>query len=113
MLRRPPRSTLFPYTTLFRSFKQSRKFMTEGLNEHQRMMRMRGRPKILLARTYEEAVELYNKYSNNILGIISDVSFNRKGTKDSTAGIRLARRVKKENPFMPFLLQSSDLKFMA
>jgi len=98
------------YKTLFQ---QSRKFMTEGLNEHQRMMRMRGRPKILLARTYEEAVELYNKYSNNILGIISDVSFNRKGTKDSTAGIRLARRVKKENPFMPFLLQSSDLKFMA
>src|SRR5690554_7677249 len=56
MLRRPPRSTLFPYTTLFRSFKQSRKFMTEGLNEHQQMMRMRGRPKILLARTYEEAL---------------------------------------------------------
>src|SRR5690554_3443987 len=111
MLRRPPRSTLFPYTTLFRSFKQSRKFMTEGLNEHQQMMRMRGRPKILLARTYEEALGIYRKYQKNILGIISDVSFNRKGEKDYQAGVRLARRVKKDNPFMPFLLQSSDQNF--
>lgn len=92
-------------------FKQSRKFMTEGLNEHQQMMRMRGRPKIMLARTYEEAIEIYIKYSKNILGIISDVSFNRKGSKDYSAGVRLARRVKKENPFMPFLLQSSDMRF--
>src|SRR5690554_6524194 len=89
-------------------FKQSRKFMTEGLNEHQQMMRMRGRPKILLARTYEEALGIYRKYQKNILGIISDVSFNRKGEKDYQAGVRLARRVKKDNPFMPFLLQSSD-----
>ena len=92
-------------------FKQSRKFMTEGLNEHQQMMRMRGRPKILLARTYEEALGIYRKYQKNILGIISDVSFNRKGEKDYQAGVRLARRVKKDNPFMPFLLQSSDQNF--
>lgn len=89
-------------------FKQSRKFMTEGLNEHQQMMRMRGRAKILLARTYEEAVTLYQAYQKNILGIISDVSFNRKGKKDREAGLSLARRVKRDNPYMPFLLQSSD-----
>ena len=89
-------------------FKQSRKFMTEGLNEHQQMMRMRGRPKILLARTYEEAIGLYKKYKKNILGVISDVSFDRNGIKDTEAGIRLARNVKKDNPYMPFLLQSSD-----
>jgi len=93
-------------------FKQSRKFMTEGLNEHQQMMRMRGRPKILLARNYEEAVNTYAKYQTNILGIISDVSFNRNNEKDPEAGIRFARRVKKDNPFMPFLLQSSDQKFL-
>lgn len=91
-------------------FKQSRKFMTEGLNEHQQMMRMRGRPKILLARTYEEAIGLYKKYKKNILGVISDVAFDRKGIKDFEAGIRLARNVKKDNPYMPFLLQSSDKK---
>lgn len=89
-------------------FKQSRIFMTEGLNEHQQMMRMRGRPKILLARTYEEATSLYKKYKRNILGVISDVAFDRRGVKDYEAGIRLARNVKKDNPYMPFLLQSSD-----
>jgi len=53
--------------------------MMEGLNEHQQMMRMRGRPKILLARTYEEAIEFYEKYKNNLLGIISDISYEREG----------------------------------
>ncbi|MCG8578560.1 MAG: phosphoenolpyruvate synthase [Bacteroidales bacterium] len=88
--------------------KQAKKFMDEGLNEHQKMMRMRGRPKILLARTYEEAVELYEKYEDNLLGIISDVSYNKGGIKDTEAGIKLARHVKERNKYMPFLLQSSN-----
>ncbi|WP_289053078.1 PEP/pyruvate-binding domain-containing protein [Carboxylicivirga marina] len=88
--------------------KQAKKFMDEGLNEHQKMMRMRGRPKILLARTYEEAVELYEKYEENLLGIISDVSYNKDGVKDTEAGIKLARHVKGRNKYMPFLLQSSN-----
>ncbi len=89
-------------------FTQSKKFMDEGLNEHQKMMRMRGRPKILLANNYEEAMELYIKYKDNLLGIISDVSYNREGKKDQEAGIKLAKYVKSENPYMPFLLQSSN-----
>ncbi|WP_282038988.1 PEP/pyruvate-binding domain-containing protein [Saccharicrinis aurantiacus] len=89
-------------------FNQSKKFMTEGLNEHQKMLRMRGRPKILMARDYEEAVNLYEKYKSNVLGIISDVSFNKEGVKFEKAGVALAKMVKRENPFMPFLLQSSD-----
>ena len=91
-------------------FKQSKKFMQEGLNEHQMMMRMRGRPKILLARTYEEAEAFYDKYRNNLLGVISDVSFKHEGQKEVGAGIKLAQKVKKDNPFMPFMLQSSDAK---
>ena len=94
-------------------FKQSRKFMTEGLNEHQQMMRMRGRPKILLARNFEEAIEVYATYHKNILGIISDVSFKHNGVKDSQAGVALARQVKGDNPFIPFLLQSSDMSNQA
>ncbi|NPA36574.1 MAG: phosphoenolpyruvate synthase [Chlorobi bacterium] len=96
-------------------FTQSKKFMDEGLNEHQKMMRMRGRPKILLANNYEEAMEIYLKYKDNLLGIISDVSYERKGKKDQEAGIKLAKFVKQENPYMPFLLQSSnkDLKSIA
>ncbi len=89
-------------------FKQSKSFMSEGLNEHQQMLRMRGRPKILLATTYEEAVELYDKYKHNLLGVISDISYNRRGKKDSEAGFRLVRKIKKDNKYMPLLLQSSD-----
>lgn len=89
---------------------QSKKFMDEGLNEHQKMMRMRGRPKILLARTYEEALEMYEKYESNLLGIISDVAYDKDGQKDAEAGIKFAKLVKKRNPYMPFILQSSNRK---
>ncbi len=92
--------------------KQSRDFMKEALNEHQKMLRMRGRPKILLAKTYDEALELYHLYKNNLLGIISDVSFkvnNKRDTK-TKAGLKLCEVVKEEDPHMPFLLQSSDVK---
>lgn len=87
---------------------QSKKFMDEGLNEHQKMMRMRGRPKILLATNYEQALELYERYETSLLGIISDVSYEKEGKKDTEAGIKLARYVKERNPYMPFILQSSN-----
>ncbi len=90
---------------------QSKEFQQEALNEHQVMMRMRGRPKILLATTFEEAVELYEKYKYNVLGIISDISFNRKGKKDVKAGIRLCKLVKQDIVNMPFVLQSSNNKY--
>lgn len=89
-------------------FKQSQKFMTEGLNEHQQMMRMRGRPKILLARTYEEAISYYEKFKNNLLGIISDIAYEREGKKDRAAGLKLVKKVKAEDNLMPILLQSSE-----
>ncbi len=91
-------------------FKQSQKFMIEGLNAHQQMLRMRGRPKIFLARNYEEALNLYSTYKKNTLGIISDISFYRGGVKDSHAGLAFAKKVKEDNPYLPFLLQSSDSK---
>jgi len=89
-------------------FKQSQKFMAEGLNEHQKMVRLRGRPKIVLATNYEEASSLYNKYKGNVLGVISDVNYKRRGKKDKTAGIRFCKKIKADNPYMPLLLQSSD-----
>lgn len=90
---------------------QSKEFMSEALNEHQQMLRRRGRPKILLAKNYLEATQLYKKYNGNILGIISDVSYkykpNRRDTK-TKAGLRLCQLVKNDDPNVPFLLQSSD-----
>ena len=65
-------SSILPHLYKF-VLKQSQIFSTEALNEHEQMLRMRGRPKIKLARSYEEAMEMYKKYANNILGIISDV----------------------------------------
>jgi CheY-like chemotaxis protein len=90
--------------------KQSREFGEEALNEHQKMLRMRGRPKVLLATTLEEAVTIFEKYKDNMLGIISDVNFKRSH-KDKTKGkmgLEFCRMVKEVDEFMPFLLQSSD-----
>ncbi len=91
--------------------KQSREFMREALNEHQKMLRMRGRPKILLATNYEEALALYEKYKHNLLGVISDISYNRNGQRDPQAGIRFCKKVKTDDHHMPVLLQSSDNEF--
>lgn len=88
--------------------KQSQEFATEALNEHQRTLRMRGRPKIVLARSYEEAMHLYETFSNNILGIISDARFPHDGVIDPLAGVKLLKEVRSRDPFMPLILQSAE-----
>ncbi len=91
-------------------FRQSRSFMKEALNEHHRMLRMRGRPKILMATNYNDAIALYNRYRNNVLGIISDISYKVDNKRDHLAksGLRLCRVIRENDPNIPFLLQSSD-----
>lgn len=88
--------------------RQSLIFSTEALNEHEQMLRMRGRPKVKLARDYEEAMALYKKYKNNILGVITDVSFKRDGVKDTSAGLTFARYVRSCDPYLPIIVQSSE-----
>jgi CheY-like chemotaxis protein len=88
---------------------QSLDFQHEALNEHQRMLKMRGRPKILLATNFEEATALYNKYKYNVLGIISDISYKRGGIQDENAGLELCKIVMADDDKIPFLLQSSNL----
>ena len=87
---------------------QSQEFATEALNEHQRTLRMRGRPKIVLARSYEEAMHLYDTFRNNILGIISDARFPHDGAVDPIAGVKLLNEVCRRDPFMPLILQSAE-----
>lgn len=89
--------------------RQSQEFATEALNEHQRTLRMRGRPKIVLVRSYEEAMDLYNKYQNNTLGIISDARYPREGKIDPHAGIRFLTEVRSRDPFIPLILQSAEV----
>ncbi len=100
-------SSILPHIYKF-LLKQSREFSTEALNEHEQMLRMRGRPKVMLARDYEEAVALYERYGENMLGVISDVSFKREGVKDPAAGIRLARYLREHDPYLPLIVESSE-----
>ena len=88
---------------------QSRDFSTEALNEHEQMLRMRGRPKVMLARNYEEAMQIYERYGNHMLGVISDVSFAREGKKDSQAGLRLANELRGRNRNLPIIIESSEV----
>ena len=69
---------------------------------------MRGRPKVVLARNYEEAMALYTKYSDNVLGVISDVRFPIDGVKDSEAGLKLLRNIHKDNPYLPLIVESTE-----
>ncbi len=88
--------------------KQTHAFMSEGLNEHRRMLLMRGRPKILLTTNYEEGLQTFEKYQHNLLGIISDVKYFKGGINNNEAGFYLLKYVRNINRYFPFLIQSSD-----
>ena len=105
---------------------QSKNFSKEALNRHAATLRMRGRPKVVLARTYEEALKLYDKYADNTLGVISDARFplqnevvnsevTTKGRTDTfgrekcaDAGLRLFRYIRSKDPFVPLIIESSE-----
>lgn len=101
-------SSIVPHLYKF-VFMQSRSFMTEALNEHEQMLRMRGRPKILLARSYEEGLEMYQKYKNNMLGVITDVSYPQNGEKNPIAGINLCREIRKHDKYIPLIVESTEV----
>jgi len=86
---------------------QTQMLISEGVNFQQRLLRMRARPKILMAETFEEGMRLYEKYQQNLLGVISDVEFSRRGKIDRLAGFKLAERVRADWSDLPILLQSS------
>ncbi len=87
---------------------QSQRFSTEALNRHAATMRMRGRPKVVLARNYEEAMALYEKYADNTLGVISDARYPVNGVKDPEAGFRLLREIRKRDEYIPLIMQSAE-----
>ncbi len=89
-------------------FKQSQRLISEGVNASHRFLRMRARPKILLCTTFEEAWDYFEKYKQNILGVISDINFLHNGVKDPEAGIKLAKRIKSVTEDVPVLLQSTQ-----
>ena len=88
--------------------KQSRAVLAEGLNRMHKRLRMRARPKILIADCYERAMAFYHDYKNFLFGVITDAGFPRQGTHDREAGFALVRQLKYEIPDLPALVQSSD-----
>src|SRR5215472_12899060 len=90
---------------------QSRRVIREGINVAHKLLRMRARPKILLASTYEEAAELVAKYEDYLLGVVSDVEFPRGGNLSAEAGFELARMIREAVPDVPIVLQSSRTQF--
>lgn len=101
--------------------KQSQNFATEALNRHAATLRMRGRPKVVLARSYEEAWSLYMRFKDNCLGVISDARFPMRPSKgnqpsplgdrsliDPEAGLKLLKAIREEDEFVPLILESSD-----
>lgn len=102
------RSSLLPalYSELV---EQTRSVMQDGLNRMHKLLRMRARAKILVAETYEQGMELYERFKGYLFGLIMDVGFPRDGRPDPQAGLAFIRHVKGEHPDVPVLLQSSDL----
>lgn len=87
---------------------QSLNFATEALNSHAEMLRMRGRSKVLLARNYEEAWELYEQYKDNMLGVISDRRYMHDGEVDENAGLKLLAKIRENDEYLPLILETSE-----
>lgn len=87
---------------------QSLDFQREALNEHQRMLKMRGRPKILLADNFNDALDLYKKHKYNVLGVITDIRYKRDNVVDENAGIELCKVILADDDKVPILIQSSS-----
>ncbi|MBN1969591.1 MAG: phosphoenolpyruvate synthase [Candidatus Delongbacteria bacterium] len=92
-------------------FNQARMLMSEGLNDHQQMMKMRGRPKIVLATSFEQALDYYEKYKHNLLGVITDVRYPKEGNKENESGVELTRLIKADKLNIPIIIQSSEEKY--
>jgi len=88
----------------------TKELMIRSHNDAHRLMRMRARPKILLAKNYEDAKKYFDTYQNNILGVLSDIRFP-KNEKVMNSGIKLAHYIKSKEPSLPILLLSNRLSF--
>ena len=95
---------------------QSKRFSTEALNPHAAAQRKRGRPKVVLATNYEEAMQIYERYHEHTLGVISDTRFPMQALGrlahleegDAEAGLKLLKEIRRRDEYVPLILQSSE-----
>ncbi len=87
---------------------QTQRLISEEQNDNNKYLRMRTRPKVLMVRSFEEAIEAINLYKESLLGIISDIEFIHDGEIDTNAGFEFLSYLKEKQIDVPVLLQSSD-----
>ena len=87
---------------------QTQTVIDESINEEHRLLKMRGRPKVLVAHNYEDAIRLYETYKPYLLSVFSDIRYQRKGIEDPAAGLRLLTKIKRETPDLPLLVLSTE-----
>jgi len=109
-------SSMLPYLYNY-ILAQSKRFSTEALNPHAAAQRKRGRPKVVLATSYEEAMQIYEKFHDNTLGVISDTRFPIDAPQgrlheveegDAEAGLKLLREIRRRDEYVPLILTSSE-----
>ena len=88
--------------------KQTQRLISEELNDINKRQRMRARPKVLLAHSFEQAIEIYEKYKEYIIAIISDIRYPYQGRQHPQAGLKLIKHLQMHNVDCPILLQSSE-----
>lgn len=87
---------------------QTQSVIDDSINEEHRLLKMRGRPKVLLAHTYEDAMALYEKYKPYLLSVFSDMRYFKNGVEDESAGYKLLTKIKKQIPDLPVLILSTE-----
>lgn len=90
--------------------KTTQELIEAELNQINKRMRMRARPKILMAHNYEDAIEVFHKYRNNLLCVITNVNLRKQGKIDEVGGVKLIREIRDQNSHIPVLIQSSEIR---
>ena len=90
--------------------KQNQALQSETMGSREKLLRMHSRPKVMLCTNYEEAADIFRRYSPNVMGVITDAGFPRNGEHDLTAGLKLAAEALEHAPELPVLVQSGDSK---
>ncbi|WP_035237098.1 PEP/pyruvate-binding domain-containing protein [Desulfobacter vibrioformis] len=87
---------------------QTQSVMDDSINEEHRLLKRRGRPKILLAHNYDQALYLFERYRPYVLSILTDMRYAINGQEDPHAGRKLLTRIKSEIPDLPVLILSTE-----
>ena len=100
-------SSLLPF--LYREIiYHTKELINQSLNDTQKLLHMRARPKIILCTNYEEAIKFIKKYHLNLLGVISDMRFPINNKKEKFAGKNLIKEVRKFDKSIPFIFQTNE-----